>query len=71
MAMQNVECRDEELVRVLLLVSGQVSRMRPHQMQQTVWRVRGAQSTIKLQHISNKCAHLNMTWNATASGQSE
>lgn len=40
-SVQDIQGCNEELVGILLLVPCQVSRMRPHQMQQLVWDVGG------------------------------
>lgn len=48
MPVKNVQRRDEELMRVLLLVAGQVLCMRPHQVQQLIGNVRVLLAAVKL-----------------------
>ena len=45
---QHVQCGDEELVGVLLLVAGQVAGVRPHQVQQAEGDVGRAVSRVEL-----------------------
>ena len=48
MLVEDVECGNEELVRILLLVAGEVPRVSPHQMKQSVRRVRHTRTRVKL-----------------------
>ena len=47
-SVQDVECGDEELVRVLLFIPGQMARVGPHQVQQFEWDVRRTQTRVEL-----------------------
>ena len=46
--MEHIEGCDEELVRVLLLVAGEMSGVRPDEVQQAVGRVRRAHARVEL-----------------------
>lgn len=48
MLVKYVQRSDEELVSILLFVSGQMTRVGPHEMQQAVRRMRSAYARIEL-----------------------
>lgn len=75
MFVKDVERRDKELVSVVLLISGQVVRMRPHQVEHSMRDVGDDVATVEfLKHTSMRhpgkhallCARPTLTWKICA-----